>query len=60
MEFAFDSDPKVAAQTRLKLFDMASSDQMPMIGYHFPFPGLGHIRREGTAFDYVAIPMQHS
>lgn len=59
-EFAFDSDPKVAAQTRLKLFDMASSDQMPMIGYHFPFPGLGHIRREGTAFDYVAIPMQHS
>lgn len=59
-EFAFDSDPKVAAQTRLKLFDMASTDQMPMIGYHFPFPGLGHIRREGKAYDYVPIPMKHA
>ena len=58
-EFAFDSDPKVAAQTRVKLFDMAATDEMPMIGYHFPFPGLGHIRREGDAFDYVPIPMQH-
>lgn len=59
-EFAFDSDPKVAAQTRLKLFDMASKDEMPMIGYHFPFPGLGNIRREGDAFDYVPIPMKHA
>ena len=58
-EFAFDSDPALAAQTRMKLFDMAAADQMRMIGYHFPFPGLGHIRREGDAFEYVAIPMIH-
>ena len=59
-EFAFDSNPSQAAQTRVKLFDMAAADQMRMIGYHFPFPGLGHIRREGGAFEYVAIPMTHS
>ncbi|MEI4473011.1 MBL fold metallo-hydrolase [Frigidibacter sp. MR17.24] len=58
-EFAFDSDPKLAAQTRVRLFDMASADETRMIGYHFPFPGLGHIRREGDAFDYVPIPMTH-
>lgn len=58
-EFAFDSDPKLAARTRVKLFDMAATEEMPMIGYHFPFPGLGHIRREGDAFDYVPIPMRH-
>jgi glyoxylase-like metal-dependent hydrolase (beta-lactamase superfamily II) len=58
-EFAFDSSPSQAAQTRVKLFDMAAADQMRMIGYHFPFPGLGHIRREGSAFEYVAIPMMH-
>lgn len=58
-EFAFDSDPKLAAQTRLKVFDMAAADEMPMIGYHFPFPGLGHIRREGKAYDYVPIPITH-
>ena len=55
----FELLPALAAQTRMKLFDMAAADQMRMIGYHFPFPGLGHIRREGDAFEYVAIPMIH-
>ncbi|APX26165.1 MULTISPECIES: MBL fold metallo-hydrolase [Salipiger] len=58
--FAFDSDPGMAAETRLKLFDMAASEEMPMIGYHFPFPGLGNIRREGSAYAYVPIPMVHA
>lgn len=58
-EFAFDTDPALAAKTRAKLFDMAATDQLPMIGYHFPFPGLGNIRREGDAYAYVAIPMSH-
>jgi glyoxylase-like metal-dependent hydrolase (beta-lactamase superfamily II) len=57
--FAFDSDPGMAAETRVKLFDMAATEAMPMIGYHFPFPGLGNIRREGAAYAYVPIPMIH-
>lgn len=58
-EFAFDSDPKQAARTRVKLFDMAVSEKLPLIGYHFPFPGLGNIRREGSGFAYVPIPVNH-
>lgn len=58
-EFAFDTDPALAAQTRLKLFDMAATDALPMIGYHFPFPGLGNIRRAGAAYEYVPIPITH-
>lgn len=57
--FAYDTDPDQAAQTRIKLFDMAASEQLPLIGYHFPFPGLGHIRREGEGFEYVPIPIRH-
>ncbi len=58
-EFAFDSDPAQAAQTRLKLFDMAATDGLPMIGYHFPFPALGNIRRAGSAYEYIPIPITH-
>lgn len=58
-EFAFDSDPKLAARTRLKLFDFAATDEIPLIGYHFPFPGIGHIRREDSAFAYVPAPFRH-
>ncbi|KQT85243.1 MBL fold metallo-hydrolase [Aurantimonas sp. Leaf443] len=52
-EFAFDTDPALAARTRKALFDRASADRLTMIGYHFPFPGIGHIRPSGTAFSYV-------
>lgn len=57
--FAYDTDPNQAAETRIKLFDMAAAEQLPLIGYHFPFPGLGHIRREGQGFEYVPIPVRH-
>lgn len=58
-EFAFDTDPAQAARTRVKLFDMAASEGLPLIGYHFPFPGLGNIRREGAAYEYVPMPVEH-
>ena len=56
-EFAFDSDPAQAAQTRLRVFDMASKDELPLIGYHFPFPGIGYIAPQGNAYRYVPRPM---
>lgn len=58
-EFAFDTDPAQAAQTRVKLYEMAVSEQLPMIGYYFPFPGIGNIRRDGDAFRYVPAHMRH-
>lgn len=58
-EFAFDSDPGLAAKTRVKLYEMAVSEQLPMLGYHFPFPGLGNIRRDGDAFRYVPAHFNH-
>lgn len=58
-EFAFDSDPAQAAKTRVKLYEMAVSERLPMIGYHFPFPGIGNIRRDGTAFRYVPAHYHH-
>lgn len=38
----FDFEPDLAAQSRKRLLDQAATDEMLMLGYHFPFPGLGY------------------
>jgi glyoxylase-like metal-dependent hydrolase (beta-lactamase superfamily II) len=39
----FDADPTMASDTRVALLTRASDEQIPVIGYHFPFPGAGYI-----------------
>jgi glyoxylase-like metal-dependent hydrolase (beta-lactamase superfamily II) len=56
-EFAYDSDPKQAVQSRLKVLDMIASTRMPMLAYHFPWPGLGHLAKQGDGYRYIAEPM---
>lgn len=58
-EFAFDTDPAAAAETRVRVFDMAVEDDLKLIGFHFPFPGIGNIARAGESFRYVPSPYQH-
>jgi len=57
-EFAYDTDAKQAVQTRLKVFDMLSKDRLPFVAYHFPWPGVGHLAKQGPdGFRYYAEPM---
>lgn len=39
----FDIDPEAGARTRKKIFDMAATDKLPVIGYHMPFPSVGYV-----------------
>lgn len=39
----FDYDPAQAAETRRALFERAARDSSLLCGYHFPFPGVGHV-----------------
>ncbi len=57
-EFAYDTDPKQAVQSRLKVFDMIASQKIPMIAYHFPWPGYGHLAKSGDGYRYFATPME--
>ena len=57
MEFAYDTDPKQSAQTRYRILDMLAAERMPMIAYHFPWPGIGHIAKHGEGFRYYPAPM---
>lgn len=50
----FDMDGDLAATTRAKFLDMAASERMPMVGYHFPFPAAGFIARAGEGrYEFV-------
>lgn len=48
-----DLDPDAAEQVRKTLFDRAAADRLLVLGFHFPFPGLGRIRVEGGAYQWV-------
>ncbi len=56
-EFAYDSDPKQAVTSRLKVLDMIASTRMPMLAYHFPWPGVGNLQKQGDGYRYIATPM---
>lgn len=51
--FLSDMDPGLMARSRRRMLDMLATDRLPFAGYHFPFPGLGHIVRDRDAFAYV-------
>ncbi|MER9630137.1 MBL fold metallo-hydrolase [Mesorhizobium sp. M0296] len=53
---AFDVDQQAAIATRKKVLDMVSADGLLVAGMHLPFPGIGHVIREGNAYAYVPTP----
>jgi glyoxylase-like metal-dependent hydrolase (beta-lactamase superfamily II) len=57
MEFAYDSDPKMAAATRVKMLDMLAANKTAVMSYHFAWPGFGHVVKAGDGFRYIAEPM---
>lgn len=56
--FSYDTDPAQGVATRLKVFDMLSADRIPMVSYHFPWPGLGFVAKQGDAYRYFPAPLQ--
>ena len=52
----FDTNPALAISTRRKLFQQAASDRTMLHGFHMPFPGIGHVRAAGEAYEWVPKP----
>jgi glyoxylase-like metal-dependent hydrolase (beta-lactamase superfamily II) len=57
-EFAYDTDPKQSAQTRVRLLTMLADKRIPILAYHFAWPGFGHVAKQGDGFRYIPSPMQ--
>jgi glyoxylase-like metal-dependent hydrolase (beta-lactamase superfamily II) len=57
MEFSYDTDPKQSAASRVRLLDMLAANKIPVMAYHFAWPGYGHVAKAGDGFRYYPEPM---
>ncbi len=60
MEFSYDTDPKQAVESRVKMLDMLAANKIAVLPYHYPWPGIGHVVKTGEGFHYIPEPMTMS
>jgi glyoxylase-like metal-dependent hydrolase (beta-lactamase superfamily II) len=48
-----DGDMDQAVVARRRLLEQATTDRMLVLGYHLPFPGVGNVARDGSAYRWV-------
>jgi glyoxylase-like metal-dependent hydrolase (beta-lactamase superfamily II) len=52
----YDMDGPKAEETRRKFYDMAAAEKALIAGFHFPFPSLGHVEKDGSN-NYRLVPI---
>jgi acyl dehydratase/glyoxylase-like metal-dependent hydrolase (beta-lactamase superfamily II) len=50
----FDYDAAQAIESRKAILDRVATDQTMVLGYHFPFPAIGHVVRRDAAYHWEA------
>ena len=53
-----DRDKETALASRRRIFDRAAADRIPVLGFHFPFPGLGRMLKTDDAYAWVPANWQ--
>jgi glyoxylase-like metal-dependent hydrolase (beta-lactamase superfamily II) len=51
--FGFDMDPAKAKATRRALLDQAASENAKLLGFHWTYPGVGRIKKDGDAYEFI-------
>jgi glyoxylase-like metal-dependent hydrolase (beta-lactamase superfamily II) len=54
-QVVFDNDPNLAVTTRHKIYDMAAAEKMVVVGYHFLYPCVGHVEKDGKGYRLVPV-----
>jgi glyoxylase-like metal-dependent hydrolase (beta-lactamase superfamily II) len=52
---AYDVEPATAQETRHKFYDMAAAEKALVVGFHFTFPSIGHVEKDGAKYRLVPI-----
>jgi glyoxylase-like metal-dependent hydrolase (beta-lactamase superfamily II) len=52
---AYDFDPDLAQATRHKFYDMAAAEKATVVGFHFTFPSIGHVEKDGNGYRLVPV-----
>lgn len=55
--FIYDHDGAQATSQRKRIYDLVDAHRHAVFGYHFPFPGLGHLRRDPAGFTWLPSNM---
>jgi len=50
---AFDTDGALAQETRHKFYDMVAAEKATVIGFHFTFPSVGHVEKDGAKYRLI-------
>jgi glyoxylase-like metal-dependent hydrolase (beta-lactamase superfamily II) len=50
----FDYEPTQAIKSRKAVLDRVATDGIMVMGYHFPFPAIGHVVRRDAAYHWEA------
>ncbi len=53
--FGFDMDRDAARQSRERLLERAVDEDAKLLGFHWSYPGVGTIARQGEAYRFTAI-----
>ena len=60
LEFIGDIDPGLCVQTRTRMLDMVAANRIPILSYHFPFPGVGHVAKWGDRHRFYPSDLQQA
>jgi glyoxylase-like metal-dependent hydrolase (beta-lactamase superfamily II) len=52
----FDQIPQQAETTRRKVYDMLVAEKLMVQGFHYPFPGLSHVEKDGEGYRVIPAP----
>ena len=56
-EFLWDVDPAAGVVAKARMFDYLADGGREFLAFHFPWPGIGRLRRVDDHYAYVASPM---
>lgn len=54
----FDMDGPAAVETRARILDSVTADRTAVLGYHFPFPGIGNVMENGGTYRFIPAVWQ--
>ena len=57
-EFKYDTDPKQSAESRVKVLSMLAEKKIPLLAYHFAWPGIGHVAKQADGFRFYPEGMK--
>ena len=53
--FGYDTIPDLAIRNRVRLGDRAAGDRVKLLGYHWAYPGIGHVERGRDGAHFLPI-----